>query len=410
MNAPDAVVLDLSPNGLAIARNLGRRGLRVLALDRARNVWRSRTRYAVCRSCPDPAVAPAAFIDFLVGLARSWPTRPVLYLAADDYVECVSRYRQRLAPYYRYLLPDPALVEALLDKRQTQALMSRYGFPLPRSWTAGLGFGERPLPPDLTFPCLLKPARSYRFRRRLDRKAIMVRNEAELRSVLGQIQSLGPLLIQELIPGGDDCIYQVGFLLDPAGRLLGRFGGRKLLQYPRRFGSGALAVSESDTEALTLATRMVTALGLVGLCNVELKRDARDGSLKLMEIDPRLWLWHDLGRRAGVDLAYGYYRLLAGQPLAPMLHQQDGIKWVHELRAPVSAWAAWTSGERRLARVLGDFRRIGCTALFCWDDPLPFFRHGLAMLRERAQTRIRTGITSARLRQPAARRPKGPTL
>ena len=379
MNRPDVVVLDLSPNGLAIARNLSRRGLRVVALDRGPNLARGRTRHALCRACPDPADDPASFVDFMIGLGRSFATPPVLYMAADDFVETVSRFRHRLAPYYRFLLPPHETVNALLDKRQTLALARRRGLPAPATWFAGpdLDSLETPLS-ALPYPCILKPARSYRFRRSLNRKAILVRNPAELRRTYQRIHAIAPVMIQEFIPGGDDQIHQVGFLLDHYGRLLARFSGRKLLQYPPRFGSGALAVSETEPAALALATRIVEDLGLVGLCNVELKRDARDGSLKLMEVDPRLWLWHDLGRAAGVDLAYGYYRLLSGQPPEPAAGQRDGVKWVHELRAPASAWAALRSGERSWRRLLADFRGIRCTALFRLDDPLPLFRFALA--------------------------------
>lgn len=407
-----AVVLDLSPNGLAIARNLARRGVPVTALDRPGNLERGRTRLARCLACPDPADAPDAFVDYMAGLGRSFAEPPVLFAAADDYVETLSRRREDLAPYYRFLLPPAGVVEALQDKRQTMELARHHGFPAPATWmiddpgdapgraearglgpapeARGLGPAPAPagagrLPPldTLPYPCIVKPARSYRFRRALNRKALPARNPAELRAALDRVRGLGPVMIQELIPGGDDQIYQVGFVRTAGGRMLARFAGRKLLQYPPRFGSGALAVAEAAPDAVELATRIVETLDLPGICNVELKRDARDGRLKLMEIDPRLWLWHDLGRVAGVDLAWTYYRLLAGGDPSPRLSQRQDVKWVHEVRAPASAWAALRSGERSWRRLLADFRGIRCPALWAWDDPLPLWRFARSERRRR---------------------------
>lgn len=381
---PNAVVLDLSPNGLAIVRNLSRRGIRVLALDRVENVARGRTRHAQCRACPDPAEDPEAFADFLVDLGQMFDTPPVLYMAADDFVEAVSQFRDRLEPYYRFLLPPHATIEALLDKRQTHALAQRWAFPAPATWIVGLDLEALGVPlSELPYPCILKPARSYRFRRALNEKAILVRDAIELRRTYERIRTIGPVMIQEFIPGGDDQIYQVGFLLDRDGSVIARFCGRKLLQFPPRFGSGALTVSEIEPEAVALATRIVQTLGLVGLCNVELKRDAREGAFKLMEVDPRLWLWHDLGRVAGVDLAYGYYLLLNGRRPQLSAGQRQRVKWVHELRAIPSARAALRSGERNWRGLLADFRGIRTTALFRLDDPLPFFRFALAQLGRR---------------------------
>src|SRR5690606_32439765 len=157
-----------------------------------------------------------------------------------------------------------------------------------------------------------------------------------------------------------------------------------LLQYPPRFGSGALVAAEAAPDAVELATRIVETLALPGICNVELKRDARDGRLKLMEIDPRLWLWHDLGRVAGGDLAWTYYRLLAGRAPSPHLSQREDVKWVHELRAPAAAWAARRSGERTWRGLAADFRGIRCRALWAWDDPLPLWRFARPARRRRA--------------------------
>src|SRR4029077_3444770 len=57
-------------------------------------------------------------------------------------------------------------------------------------------------------------------------------------------------MFQELIPGGDDCLWTVGSYLDGEGRALGVFCGRKLLQAPA--GVGTCRVGEAVWDAVAV--------------------------------------------------------------------------------------------------------------------------------------------------------------
>ena len=141
-------------------------------------------------------------------------------------------------------------------------------------------------------------------------------------------------MFQERIPGGDDHLWTVGSYVDADGRALGVFSGRKLLQAPAGVGTCRVGEAAWDEQAVDGALRLLRELGFHGVSQVEYKRDARDGSLRLMEVNARLWQWHSLAADCGVDLVAIAYRDALGQPAAePVTSREAGDRrWVALVR------------------------------------------------------------------------------
>jgi len=70
-----------------------------------------------------------------------------------------------------------------------------------------------------------------------------------------------------------------------------------------------------DPAASTTAIRLIEALRYTGIAEVEFKRDRRDGKLKLLDINPRVWGWHSLCGFAGVDYPYLLWLMTIGEPV-----------------------------------------------------------------------------------------------
>jgi len=68
-------------------------------------------------------------------------------------------------------------------------------------------------------------------------------------------------------------------------------------------------------------------MNFTGIVEVEFKRDPRDGKLKLLDINPRVWRWISLGHRAGVDFPYLLYRLSRGERI-DSVKGVAGARWV----------------------------------------------------------------------------------
>lgn len=382
-----AVILDLSANGIGIVRSLGRKGIRVFAYDTAPKYKNGRTRYAECGGCPHPVNQERELLHFLLELRSKFSRKAVLFAGSDDYVAFISKNRVALSEHYHFLMPEESLVEGVLDKRLTHELAVRHDVPCPSTFFVGKDDRFEDFVGKVTFPCILKPVYSADFRRRLNKKAIVIEREDDLKQSYDYYSQFGELMIQELIPGGEDRLHSVATLFDENMKLVAVFTGQKLHQYPPYFGSGSLVRSTRDDAIARAGVSFLKNLGFRGLGMAEYKVDPRDGKLKFLEINARTWYWHSLSQACGVDLPYLYYLTVTGQDPPPVTEQKTGIKWLYFVRDYMAFRDKQRSGEASLFGWLRSLSGKKEHALFAWDDPLPFFRISFAFLRDARKNR-----------------------
>ena len=87
---------------------------------------------------------------------------------------------------------------------------------------------------------------------------------------------------------------------------------------PRGFGTCRVGEARWRDDAVEQALALLDELGYHGIAQTEFRQDARDGELRLMEVNPRLWQWHGLARACGVDLPRIAYEDTLGRPPAPV--------------------------------------------------------------------------------------------
>jgi len=115
---------------------------------------------------------------------------------------------------------------------------------------------------------------------------------------------------------------------------------------------------------------MLSALGFTGIVEVEFKRDVRDGKLKLLDINPRAWGWHSLGRAAGVDFPYLLWLMLRGEDL-PRIRGRAGVRWVRALTDLPTALGEIRAGRLSIGAYLLSLRGPIEFAILAADDPMP---------------------------------------
>ncbi|MFE8700540.1 carbamoyl-phosphate synthase [Cytobacillus sp. FJAT-54145] len=369
-----AVVLDFSANGVGIIRSLARKGIKVFAYDTERPFLTGKSRLAQCGVCPSPLNEEKELLDFLIDLSNRCPVKPVLFAGADDYVIFISKYREELSNYYLFLYPEHDMIEAVLDKKKSYELAVKHHIPCPKTYFVE---GEEQLEKaieKLDFPCILKPVHGHEFRKSLNKKAILIENSDQLRIEYQMYRDLGELIIQEIIPGDNQCFYKVATFYDDQMNLLALFTLQKNHQFPMDFGTGAHIVSKRIPELVDITLPFFKEISLKGIGMAEFKKDPRDGIYKFIEINPRFWLTHSITEKSGIDFVYMYYLYLTNQNPSPRLEQIEGVKWIYLVRYFLTFLEKRKRGLMTVRDFFTGLKGKKEFALLAWDDPMPFIR------------------------------------
>lgn len=386
MSAPDppAVLLGGSVNAVSVARSLHRRGRPVHVLPEASGAVPARASRCVtsCPVLPDGADPSRAWRDWLGALAPA-----VVIPCGDAGVEFLTEHRGELTAAGHWpALGDDDVLRAMLDKEATYAVADRAGVERPQTASAATVEAAVVAARAIGYPCALKPRVSHRFAALgPPAKAVVVHDEAMLvRELTGLLTRGAQLLLTEIVPGPEDAFCSYYGYRDRSGAELLHYTKRKLRQYPTGFGNGTFHRSEHVPEAVELGRRFFAAAGLLGLGNVEFKRDARDGRLKLIECNPRLTAATELVRRSGVDLAELVYAGALGGPatVGPAVHGRHQWWPLQDLLAMTAGRRAGTTTTARWLRSLAVRQ-----SLPLWDprDPGPSLAHSASLVRRAAR-------------------------
>jgi predicted ATP-grasp superfamily ATP-dependent carboligase/peptidoglycan/xylan/chitin deacetylase (PgdA/CDA1 family) len=365
------IVLGLGQNGLATVRALGRRGVTVIGLDRNLAQPTARTRYCVPVSYGEERT-DEGLIDTLVELGKVLPVKGVLFPSGDLNLLAISEHRALHAPYYHFALPAPETVRLILDKQDFYDWARLHGFPIPRTWVLGPE-GPGALAPEISYPALVKPhLRDKGWRAEHDVKLYEVKSADELLRTFETLTAQhSRLLLQELVPGPESQLVFSLTYLDAQLEPLGMFTGRKLRQFPPRFGTSCMAQSRWDPEVASLSLDVLRALRYRGYGSVEFKRDERDGRLRIIEVTGRTWYPHGLATACGINLPYLAYCDLLGIPVERPTRFVEGLKWIDEDRDLRAALRYRAEGRLRLGAWLASYRGRRTWAITALDDPRP---------------------------------------
>src|SRR5215211_6367633 len=155
MHKPLAVVM----GDMDLIRPLGLAGIPCcLVGDPNSEAARSRHVVSVITHTEDGiADNPEPLLSKLVAAAERQTQRPVLFYQHDPQLLFVSRNRDVLSQHFRFVMPDAAHVENLVDKGQFQGMAEVLELPVPPGKVVAAAVGV--VLPDLgiPFPVVAKP-------------------------------------------------------------------------------------------------------------------------------------------------------------------------------------------------------------------------------------------------------------
>lgn len=279
------------PAGVAVIRSLlAREDVTVFAADM--DGWASGL-YLVPpsqRRLVEPGRSES-FVDGVIALVAT-DAIDVVFSTVDVELEPLARRREELGA--ALAAPSLATLEVTLDK----FLLAERCAPLVRTPVTGVltadGVAEQ-----WSFPVIVKPRRGAGSR---GVRVVMDRTELEA------IPVDDALIIQEYLPGEE---YSVDVFADATSHVIAAVPRTR-----ERVDSGvSIAGRTLHDEALeSTASAVAAAIGLTGVANVQLRRDAR-GIPALLEVNPRFPGAMPLTIAAGVDMPVLALDLALGREL-----------------------------------------------------------------------------------------------
>jgi predicted ATP-grasp superfamily ATP-dependent carboligase len=347
---------------------LVRRGVKATCVDWDRRNPGFRSVYGRAHLCPNPGKDPAGWVDFMIALSGKMGSKPVLISSSDQYVSAIAEHASKLAEHY--LLSPGVPLQGLLATKQTQyALAAKHGMPMPRTQFVDSRNDVEAFASDAEFPCLMKPLHFREWQafpkgHSLSHvKVAIAQTPAQLLDHWRLAAAVNPnVILQEIIQGPDTGKRVYLSCYDSAGRRIGNALFRELRCDPVGFGPATVSEPVVDPETDAVCDRFLRSIGYSGICEIEMKRDARDDQVKLIEANPRLSGGGDAAPHAGVDLCWLHYLDMIGKPVTPVAPDRRDFRHI-VLRSDVSTIIAYR--QARLISWRDIFRS--------YKPPLAFF-------------------------------------
>ncbi|MBI3369390.1 MAG: ATP-grasp domain-containing protein [Burkholderiales bacterium] len=397
---PPCIVLGVeSQIGLSLVRELGRAGVRVVAVSHDPRAIGLASRHAWRR--------------LVAGPPRSDALLAALRALGDELGPCalmtVSEVNLSWLDVRRHefgalvpIVPTRDALDAVLDKQRTLAAAQGVGIAVPRTEEPRSLAQLEQIARDFPFPAVAKWKDANAVAPRLEaagleaEKAEYVDDAAGLRALGQRYAPIGEWpLLQQYCPGQGLGL----FFFMHRGQAVRRFQHLRIAEWPPEGGFSSVcdAVPLARHGALQeQSIRLLQAIGWDGVAMVEYRWDPATDQAVLMEINGRFWGSLPLAMHAGAGFALLAYRAAMGLPLAPLPTLREDLRCrmvATELkRLARIVFAPGRIRDRRfvvrpvaeLWRFVTDFLRPR-VRYYLWsnDDPAPFWADLRNLVRRR---------------------------
>jgi len=369
-NRPAGVVILGGAHGtLALARSLGAQKVPVWLVSNDTPLP-SFSRYAR-RTTTWPGPDDGGAVAFLLDLAKVQGLGGFLLIpGGDPEVRFVSQSIEQLSTAFDVVLPPWQQLKWVCEKPLLYRRARELALAVPQTYE--ITSLEQATAAELRFPVILKP--NMGGRSRFARAKAVLANDLKsfLAAYKWAAEEIGSenVVVQEMIPGGGESQFSYAALWNE-GVPVAEFTARRTRQYPVDFGYTSTFVEVVDEpQLIDTARRLLGSIAHHGLVEVEFKRDARDGSMKVLDVNPRPWTWFGLGAAAGVDLGAVLWGIKSGQTVETA-SARPATSWMYLVRDMVAAGKLISSGRLTKRVYLSSFAKVRAWATFATNDPMP---------------------------------------
>ncbi len=369
------IILGCKHGGLAAIRSFKSHGIHTIGVTHDPNEFGLKSRYLdEWHLCPHPEDSEA-LVNFLLERGEAW-AEAMLYETTDFYLSAISKHKDRLSQYYKQVTPEWEIAQQFLEKNLTYQLADACGVPHPGIFNPQSMDELDALVPNIRLPVMVKPILSHEFQSIFHTKLFICETIDDLRSRFKlTFDSQQAVVISEIIPGSDYLtLERVQLYINSKSDVAVTFCHLKVRQTPPMYGVMRVGKStEANSKVVDLALRLLKGVDYQGFASVEFKRDLRDNSLKLMEVNIRAPRSNALSIGSGVDFPYLIYQDL-------MNDEQIKVEAYHPntyLIDLVSDLANFVTrdSDRSLGRFVRPYlAQHKVFSVLSLDDPRPFLK------------------------------------
>jgi predicted ATP-grasp superfamily ATP-dependent carboligase len=156
------------------------------------------------------------------------------------------------------------------------------------------------------------------------------------------------------------------------GEPLCEFTAHKIRNAPPWLGSPSVLISEKIPEIVDMGRNLLSSVGFSGYACTEFKRDPRDGTYKLMEVNVRHNLSSLLSVRCGLNFPWMEYQHLV-EGIKPQPQDfKTGVYWIDMFRDVGARVFNKEKPTYTLSQMLSPYLHKHVFAFFDWKDIKPF--------------------------------------
>ena len=390
---PIPIILGGFVNGLGLIRSFGYKKVPTILLDK-KKTFSFYSKYTKGYLCPDPEHEEQAFIEFLIILGNKLPNKGVLFATNDIWLIPISKNREKLSQYYYFPMAEWDIIEKCWNKKYLYPIAESNDIPIPRTFFLDSISDLEKVSGKIKYPCILKPSITIGFLEKLkaNGRALVIEDEKDLNAWKQRIILAGlgetPLILQEQIEGPPSNLYTITSYADRNSEIVAYSIGHKIRQYPPDAGTITSGRLQDEPRIYELGKQLIKSLNFYGISNIEFKKDAKDNSFKLIEINPRPGMWNYSALMSGINLPYlAYCDILRKNECRSISEPSKTGVWVFLPEDLVHA--VYTNRKNGYPAFALTFRQWHASlkgrkifAVESLDDPLPGIYHWSQFLKD----------------------------
>ena len=288
----------------------------------------------------------------------------VVVPTVDFSASILSKNKKEFSTYCYVVANEWDVYEIAGNKERTMDICMKNGIPCPIT-LLNVKSVDDVITSGIQYPIVMKPKIGYGaigFKK--------INSEDELKKILdGSTDNIENYVFQEFIPQ-TDLQYECAMFIDNDNQVKTAVVFSKNRWFPINGGSSTLNITVDRPDIVDCCAKLLKAINWRGPADIDLIQDPRDGTAKVMEINPRVSGSVKITFLAGTDQARQMLELVYDEKVT----EYKTYKLDQRLRCSQTDFLWFLKSKNRFKSKPSYFNRKHTRdQIFYWSDPIPWF-------------------------------------